>query len=97
MFKMVNQNLKQHKNLEDQRSLERAEYLKEMQHIQTSLHSKKYSDQVDRFRKNLRQEKLMNVTSTNHGLQAEVFKVKEEKKEASSRQEKEWVNSIVEM
>ncbi len=97
MFKMVNQNLKQHKNLEDQRSLERAEYLKEMQHIQTSLHSKKYSDQVDRFRKNMRQEKLMNVTSTNHGMHAEIFKQKEEKKDAYFQEEKEWVNSIVEM
>ncbi len=39
----------------------------------------------------------MNVTSTNHGLQAEVSKEKEEKNVASVQQEKEWINSIVEM
>lgn len=68
-----------------------------MSNLQTSLHSKKQQDQNEYFRKTLQQDKLMNVTSTNLTLKSEITKAQDSMKTTQLKQEKEWVNSIVEV
>lgn len=97
MLKMMNQNQLKRQEQEHKRSLERQQVFDEMNNLQTSLHSKKQQDQNEYFRKTLKQEKLMNVTSTNLTLKSEITKAQDSMKTTQLKQEKEWVNSIVEV
>lgn len=45
--------------------MQRADFLAEKNHIQTSLQSKKQQDALESFRRRLRHEKLMDTTLVN--------------------------------
>lgn len=52
------------------KQMQRADFLAEKNHIQTSLHSKKQQDALEHFRRRLRHEKLMDTTLVNRQQKA---------------------------
>jgi len=50
--------------------MQREDFLAEKKHIQTSLNSKKQQDTLEHFRRQLRQEKLMDTTMVNRKQKA---------------------------
>ena len=68
----------------------------EKHHIQTSVHSKKHQDALEKFRRTLRHEKLMDCTGVNRQQKSSLDMNRTQQKESNLKQEKEWVNLICE-
>ena len=95
LFNQAGSNLQMHSDIQNIRKQSQLESLKDKINVQTSLQSKRQQDQDYVFKKNLRHEKLMNVTVGNYKLKSEFDVDQSEQKMGQLKQEKEFVDNIV--